>query len=68
MATSTVSHHVFRRNARKMERKLERERIQQLGEDNTKFWPGFEEKLQNTSYRVAKRNGGLRWAVEKVTR
>lgn len=58
MATSTVSHHVFRRNARKMERKLERERLQQMAELGLR---------SNYHYRVAKRNGGLRWAVEKVT-
>lgn len=65
MATSTVSHHVFRRRARAMERFLERERINQIAMTPVL---SVRKELNNTSYRVAKRNGGLRWAVEKITR
>jgi hypothetical protein len=64
--TEVVSHHVFRRTARKQERALERRRLQRLADavpsmDNVR-------ELNETRYRVAKRRGGMRWVVEKVTR
>jgi hypothetical protein len=48
-----------------MERFLERERINQIAMTPVL---SVRKELNNTSYRVAKRNGGLRWAVEKITR
>jgi hypothetical protein len=65
MKTEVVSRHVFRRTARRQERKLERERLQQL----TDAIPSMDDVtvLHRSRYRVAKRRGGMRWVVERVS-
>jgi hypothetical protein len=63
MKTEVVSRHVFRRTARRQERKLERERLQQL----TDGVANDATVLDRSRYRVAKRKGGMRWVVERVS-
>ena len=63
-----VSRHVFRRTARKQERSLERRRLDALGDAVLLNDTERVEWLKRTSYRVARRRGGLRWCVEMVVR
>jgi hypothetical protein len=64
MKTEVVSRHVFRRTARKQERKLERERLQQLVDASASLYDVT--VLRQARYRVSKRRGGMRWVVERV--
>jgi hypothetical protein len=77
--TEVVSRHFFRRTARTREHELtvrcarRMQEILLLIERNETparkaGFPADLDLLGRTSYRVAKRRGGLRWVVEKVTR
>lgn len=60
--TTTISRHVFRRTARARERDLKRRRLIALNDAALLNETERLDRLRRTSYRVARRRGGLRWA------